>query len=99
MKNIFLPVFIGIISLFISDIIPAQKRDYSIKSVSFTKVKLTDKFWLPRIETNRLVTIPASFERCDKTGRVKILYWLQRTLENFAAFILLMIQIFIKQLK
>ncbi|KAA9040920.1 glycoside hydrolase family 127 protein [Ginsengibacter hankyongi] len=71
MKNIFLPVFIGLISLFISDIIPAQKRDYSIKSVSFTNVKLTDKFWLPRIETNRLVTIPASFERCDKTGRVK----------------------------
>lgn len=71
MKNIFLPIFIGIITLFISNITLAQKRDYSIKSVSFTKVKLTDKFWLPRIETTRLVTIPASFERCDKTGRVK----------------------------
>ena len=66
MKNIFL-----FITLFISNIALAQKRDYSIQSVSFTKVKLTDKFWLPRIETNRMVTIPASFERCDKTGRVK----------------------------
>jgi DUF1680 family protein len=66
MRNIFL-----FIILLTANITLAQKRDYSIKSVSFTKVKLTDKFWLPRIETNRLVTIPASFERCDKTGRVK----------------------------
>src|SRR5450755_2463723 len=66
MKNIFL-----FIILLIANITLAQKRDYSIQSVSFTKVKLTDKFWLPRIETNRMVTIPASFERCDKTGRVK----------------------------
>ena len=71
MKNILLPTFIGIIALFISNNNLAQKIDYSIKSVSFTKVKLNDNFWLPRIETNRLVTIPASFERCDKTGRVK----------------------------
>lgn len=48
-----------------------QRKDYAIKSVDFTKVKLTDKFWLPRIETNRLVTIPASFARCESTGRVK----------------------------
>ncbi len=46
-------------------------RDYPIQPVSFTKVKLDDKFWLPRIETNRLVTIPASFTRCENTGRVK----------------------------
>jgi DUF1680 family protein len=32
---------------------------------------LNDKFWLPRIEINRTVTIPASFERCESTGRVK----------------------------
>ena len=49
----------------------AQQKDYSIQAVDFTKVKLTDKFWLPRIETNRTVTIPASFERCESTGRVK----------------------------
>ncbi len=66
MRNIFL-----FIALSISTGIAAQKKDYSIQGVSFTKVKLNDKFWLPRIETNRLVTIPASFERCDKTGRVK----------------------------
>jgi DUF1680 family protein len=49
----------------------AQQKDYNIKAVDFTKVKFTDKFWLPRIETNRTITIPASFERCENTGRVK----------------------------
>src|SRR6476661_6862422 len=49
----------------------AQNKDYSFQPVPFTKVHLHDNFWLPRIKTNHTVTIPASFERCDKTGRVK----------------------------
>ena len=47
------------------------KKDYAIRGVNFTQVKLTDNFWLPRIKTNQSVTIPASFERCESTGRVK----------------------------
>lgn len=47
-----------------------QQKDYSINPVDFTQVKLNDNFWLPRIELNRTVTIPASFERCESTGRV-----------------------------
>ncbi|MEO7311393.1 MAG: beta-L-arabinofuranosidase domain-containing protein [Chitinophagaceae bacterium] len=57
--------------LFSSAIVFAQQKDYPIHAVNFTQVKLDDKFWLPRIETNRTVTIPASFERCEATGRVK----------------------------
>jgi len=49
----------------------AQVKDYPIQPVAFTEVKLNDQFWLPRIETNRTVTIPASFARCENTGRVK----------------------------
>lgn len=49
----------------------AQKADYPIQVVPFTKVKLNDNFWLPRIKTNHTVTIPASFQRCEETGRVK----------------------------
>jgi len=49
----------------------AQHPDYPIQPVPFTNVKLTDQFWTSRIETNRTVTIPASFQRCDSTGRVK----------------------------
>lgn len=54
-----------------SGYVAGQQKDYPIQPVPFTKVKLTDNFWLPRIETNRTVTIPASFERCENTGRVK----------------------------
>ncbi|MFI5159726.1 MAG: glycoside hydrolase family 127 protein [Sphingobacteriales bacterium] len=49
----------------------AQNRDYPIQPVPFTSVKLSDQFWTSRIETNRTVTIPASFKRCDSTGRIK----------------------------
>jgi len=48
-----------------------QNKDYPIRAVPFTQVALTDNFWLPRIKINQTVTIPASFERCEKTGRVK----------------------------
>jgi len=48
----------------------AQQRDYPISPVAFTRVKLTDAFWSLRIELNRTVTIPASFARCESTGRV-----------------------------
>lgn len=48
----------------------AQQKDYAIQALPFTQVMLSDNFWLPRIEINRTVTIPASFERCQATGRV-----------------------------
>lgn len=57
--------------LFYCGIAYAQTKDYPIKPVSFTNVKLNDQFWTSRIETNRTVTIPASFARCENTGRVK----------------------------
>jgi uncharacterized protein len=45
-------------------------HDYPVKPVPFTAVHLTDVFWAPRIETNRLVTIPFAFEQCEKSGRM-----------------------------
>jgi DUF1680 family protein len=64
-KNLFF------ISMFVACTVAAQQKDYSIKDINFTQVHLTDNFWLPRIEINRTATIPASFERCENTGRVK----------------------------
>jgi uncharacterized protein len=66
MKNYFLSLL-----FFLSVSVNAQQKDYAIKEVNFTQVKLSDNFWLPRIEINRTVTIPASFERCENTGRLK----------------------------
>lgn len=55
----------------LSGVAYGQPKDYAIKPVAFTTVKLSDQFWTRRIETNRTVTIPASFARCESTGRVK----------------------------
>jgi uncharacterized protein len=67
MKKTLLPL---VLCLFCESVL-AQSRDYTYRAVPFTDVKLTDNFWLPRIKVNHTVTIPASFERCEKTGRVK----------------------------
>ena len=45
-------------------------RDYPVKPVPFTAVRLNDLFWAPRIETNRAVTIPFAFQQCEKSGRM-----------------------------
>ena len=45
-------------------------RDYPVKPVPFTAVHLTDQFCAPRIGTNRTVTIPFAFQKCEETGRV-----------------------------
>ncbi len=46
------------------------KKNYPIKPVPHSRVELSDKFWAPRIETNRKVTIPYAFNKCEETGRI-----------------------------
>ncbi|MEO8861221.1 MAG: glycoside hydrolase family 127 protein [Ginsengibacter sp.] len=66
MKKLFLSFL-----MLTTTVVFAQKKDYPIQAIPFNEVKLTDNFWLPRLQINHTVTIPASFERCEKTGRVK----------------------------
>jgi hypothetical protein len=44
--------------------------DYPITPVTFTEVTFDDRFWLPRLTTNREVTIPYDFRKCEQTGRI-----------------------------
>ncbi len=44
--------------------------DYPIKNVALADVRFEDNFWQRRLETNRAVTIPANFKKCEETGRV-----------------------------
>ncbi len=44
--------------------------DYPITPVPFSRVSLIDSFWLPRLETNRAVTIPSVLAKCEESGRV-----------------------------
>lgn len=46
-----------------------QQPDAPIQEVPFTQVHIEDQFWLPRIETNRTVSIPSAFKECEKNGR------------------------------
>lgn len=43
--------------------------DAPVKEVPFTRVHINDSFWSPRIETNRLVSIPSAFHECEVNGR------------------------------
>ena len=45
------------------------KQTAPITEVSFTQVHLSDRFWTPRIEVNRTVSIPSAFRECEKNGR------------------------------
>lgn len=44
--------------------------DYPISPVPFTAVRFDDAFWRPRLETNRAVTLPFNFRKCEETGRI-----------------------------
>ncbi len=48
-----------------------KNTGYPISAVPFTKVTLTDDFWAGRIETNRTVTIPFGFKKCEEEGRMR----------------------------
>jgi DUF1680 family protein len=45
-------------------------KDYPVRPVPFTKVRISEGFWFPRMETNRKVTIPFDFRKCEETGRI-----------------------------
>ena len=50
--------------------LPRMAKDYPIRPVPFTRVHVDDVFWAPRLETNRTVTIPYAFKKCEETGRI-----------------------------
>jgi DUF1680 family protein len=43
---------------------------YQFTPVPFTDVAVDDAFWTPRLHTNRTVTIPYDFQKCEETGRI-----------------------------
>ena len=52
-------------------LLAAAERDYPIRPVSFTDVQIRDDFWAHRNETNREVTVPYDFKKCEETGRIE----------------------------
>ena len=48
----------------------AGGNDYPLRAADLTAVKVTGGFWLPRVETNRLVTLKVCFDKCNETPRI-----------------------------
>src|ERR1043166_330962 len=49
---------------------PVPTKDYPIRAVPLTSVRITDAFWAPKREINRTVTIPHIMQQNELTGRV-----------------------------
>ncbi len=47
-----------------------RSGDYPIRPVPFSSVHVTGGIWADRLETNRVATIPHSFQKCEETGRL-----------------------------
>jgi DUF1680 family protein len=47
---------------------PAPTR---LRAVPFQDVRIDDRFWSPRIERNRTVTVEANLRQCEQTGRIR----------------------------
>jgi DUF1680 family protein len=70
-KYVCLLSFVAIVGFLNSNAFAQSAKDYPVQGIPFNKVSIGDSFWLPKIETNRTVTIPASFRKCEETGRVQ----------------------------
>ncbi|MDR2918988.1 MAG: glycoside hydrolase family 127 protein [Tannerella sp.] len=71
MKNIILSTVCLITLLSCKE---TEKKDtdsgYPIEAVKLNQVKLTDDFWLPRIQTMQNKVIRYAFDKCDSEGRL-----------------------------
>lgn len=61
---------VGSIAALLSVTTIALPRDYAIRAVPMTAITIDDGFWTPKLETNRVVTIPHILKQNDDTGRV-----------------------------
>ena len=46
------------------------QEEYPVRPVPFADVRFTDSFWAPRLETNRTVSIPGAFAKCEENARM-----------------------------
>jgi len=70
MKALNLIMFVILLNLVGSGCTRTPTKDYPVQPVSFTSVEVLPGFWYDRIETNREVTIPYNFKKCEETGRI-----------------------------
>ena len=67
-------VFWVIVFFLVPYTLPAEgnppNSDYPIAPIPPTEMEVGEGFWQRRMETNRKVTIPYDFRKCEETGRI-----------------------------
>jgi len=63
-------LWIAIVDMFVFVTGCQMQQSGQLRAVAFTDVVIADEFWAPRIETNRRVTVPYDFQKCEETGRI-----------------------------
>jgi len=63
-------IVIAFVIVSISAIQSAEGKTPRLTAVPFADVVIADEFWAPRMKTNRKVTIPYAFKKCEETGRI-----------------------------
>jgi len=67
-SNFFTIMVMALFILLTGVIQSAEGQDYKLRPLSLKKVRVTDQFWVPRIEINRTVTIPLVLQKCQEKG-------------------------------
>lgn len=68
--HVFIIVTMALLFLLTGAVQSVKGQSWKLTAVPFTDVEIADEFWSPRIETNRKVTIPYAFKKCEETGRI-----------------------------
>ncbi len=63
-------LWIAIVAMFVFATGCQTQESGQLRAVPFTDVTVGDEFWAPRMETNRKVTVPYDFKKCEETGRI-----------------------------
>ncbi len=63
-------MWIAILAIFVFATGCQTQESGQLRAVPFTDVVIADEFWAPRMETNRKVTVPYDFKKCEETGRI-----------------------------
>ena len=65
-KSFTLVAWCGVISAALA----SEVRDYPVRPIPLTALRVDDAFWSPRMETNRVTTVWYDFRKCEETGRI-----------------------------
>lgn len=68
MKKLFIITTIWLMWISLSSARENSNQSEKLRFIPFGNITVTDEFWAPRLKTNRKVTIPHNFSKCEEVG-------------------------------